>query len=493
MTALILYAVHAALALVLVPAALAPARWRRALVAGCAALGVAGGAALALGAADEETWRSVTLSSPRTVIIGVTVACGWLLVGALGRDHSPAGAALVGVASSALIAATLNDWIVVALVFWLASSVALIGLLSRGELRVGALLAVVASDLALAGSFALHSLAERAWTMPQSLSGLAAALALIAFVIRSGAVPRVGVWEVLATPAAPALPLLLGGPLALLVVPLSGASPWLAAAALVVAVGCCVGALATTPLTLALAGAWPAWLALGLALATAEALPAASVAALLGVTVVALWPATHDLARAQRGMILGSLPLTAGFVAITGVAALAFDNVAEAGGVAEAAPWSAIAALLPVVVAAGVALGARVGRQTEPASSDIVAASCIWALFAVALVVGLSPASSLGFTSPGLAPPGSALALHASALLVGLGAAAVAWRRAAPPDPASQPTVAVRVGTLGYSEDSGDTAVMVGVAALIGLGALATVIYLALEGLSLGFLPARNL
>ncbi|MGI8941812.1 MAG: hypothetical protein ACR2H7_07950 [Actinomycetota bacterium] len=493
MSAFILYAVHAALALVLAPATFAPVRWRSGLVVSCAALGVASGAALALGAAGEATWRSVTPSSPRVIIIGATVACGWLVVGARRREADPVVGALVGVASSALVAATLNDWVVVALLFWLASSLALIGLLARGELRVGALLAIVVSDLALAGGLALHSLGERTWTMPESLTGLAAALALMAFVIRSGAVPRVGVWEVLGTPAAPALPLLLGGPLALLVVPLPGASPWLAAAALALAVVCCVGALAITPLTLTLAGAWPAWLALGLALASPEALPAASVAALFGVTAVALWPASHGLARPERGMILGWLPLTAGFVAIAGVAVRAFDNVAGAGGAAEAAPWSAIAALLPVAAAAGVALGARAGRQTEPTSSDVVAAGSVWILFAVGLVVGLIPASSLGFSSRDLGSAAPGLALHASALVLGLGAAAVAWRRATPLDPASLPSVPVRTGSLGYSEEGADTVVMVAIAALVGLGALTTVVYLAFEGLSFGFLPARNL
>jgi hypothetical protein len=485
----ILYSVHVVLALLLVAAVFTPRRWRRAILVGAATIGSAAGIALAVAAAgDEAVWRSTTLGQPRGVIAGAAVACAWLLAGALGNDRTLGSAALVGLASSGVLLATLNDWVVPGLALWLASSVALVALLSQDEVRVGALLAIGLSDLALVGAFALHALDDRVWTVPESLGGLPLGLALASLVVRSGALPLTGVWEALDSPAAPALPLFLGGPLALLGVPLSAAGPWLAVAALVAALGLCGAALAARELSLSLLGSWPVWLSLGLLVAAPAALQAGALAALFAVTMVALCTATRGVARAAGGLLLGFLPPTAGWVAIVAAAVLAFDRT---GG--PSVVWSLVAGLLLLAVAAGVALAARLARRSAHNSSDVRPTVAASVLLIAGLCLGLAPPSVLGLARDTLGDFDRALSLSGTALILALVAGTIAYRRGAGKAGFVAPEVEATTATLVYSEDRADTAVMVGVVALIAVGTLAIVVYLAIEGLSYGFLPPSNL
>ena len=488
MNPVILYSVHVALAAVLAAAVFAPRAWRRAILLATATIGSAGGIALAVAASiDETVWRSTTLGQPRGVIAGAAVACAWLLAGALGNDRTLGSAAIVGLASSGVLLATLNDWVVPALVLWLGSSVALAALVSQDELRVGALLAIGVSDLALVGALALHALDERVWTLPESLGGIPLAVALASLVIRSGAVPLMGVWETLDSPAVPALPLLLGGPLALLGVPLSGSGPWVAVAALVAALGLCCAALMLRELRLPLLGSWPVWLSLGLFVAAPGALQPAALAALLAVTMVALWTATRGVAHAAGGFLLGFLPPTAGWVAIVATAVLAFDRAGN-----QSVAWSLIAGLLPLMVAAGVALAARLARQGAR-DSDVPATVAVGALFVAGLCTGVAPPSVHGLARDTLGDFDRVLALNGTAVVLALVVGAIAYVRGASKAEFVTLGVEASAATLVYSEDRADTAVMVGVFALVALGTLAVVIYLAIEGLSYGFLPPSNL
>ena len=492
MSPVILYSVHTLLAVVLATGTFAPSRWRRAILLAAASVGCLAGIALAVSAGDETVWRSTTLDQPRGAIAGAAVACAWLLAGALGNSRTLGPAALVGLASTAILLATLGDWIVPALTLWLASSAALVVLVSQGGPRVGALLAIGVSDLALVGAFALHALDERVWTLPGSLSGLSLALAATAFAVRSGALPRVGIWETLDSRAAPALPLLLGGPLALLGIPLAGAGPWFAFVALAVALGLGGAALVGTELRLSLLGAWPVWLSFGLIAATPAVLLPAALAALLAVSGVGLWPATHSLGRASRGLLLGFLPLTAGWMAIVGTAMLAFDRAGRSAGGRPVA-WAFVAGILPLTVAVGVALAARIARQTEPNISEKTATWAAHALFVAGLGLGLLPPSALGLARDALGDLDRTLALNGAAAALALVAGAIAYKRVSTEAEAVGDHIEASDGTLIYSEDTADTAVMIGVFALIALGSLAAVIFLALEGLSYGFLPPSNL
>ena len=490
MNPVILYSVHTLLAVVLAVGTLAPPKWRRSILLGAAALGCIGGLALALASGDDTVWRSTTLSQPRGIIAGTAVACAWLLAGALGSDRTLGSASLMGLASTGILLATLGDWIVPALAIWLASSVALVALVSLGEVRVGALLAIGVSDLALVGAFALHALDERVWTVPDSLAGLPLALAAASLVVRSGALPRIGIWEALDSQAAPALPLLLGGPLALLGVPLSGSGPWVSIAALVVALGLGGLSLWGRDLRLSVVGSWPVWLSMGLIAAAPAVLIPAALAALLALSAVALWPATHGLARPSRGLLLGFLPLTAGWMAIVGTAVVAFDRGAPG---ARPLAWSLIAGLLPLTVAAGVALAARVARQSAPNTSETIAAWAARALFVAGVCLGLLSPSALGLARDTLGDLDNVLALNGVAVGLAFVAGAIAYRRGPGGASSVGAQVEASAGTLVYSEDRADTAVMVGVFALIAVGSLAAVTYLAFEGLSYGFLPPSNL
>jgi hypothetical protein len=466
---------------------------RRSILIATAALGCAGGLALALGAGNDPVWRSTTLARPSGIIAGAAVACAWLLAGVLGSERTLGWASLVGFASTGMLLASLNDWIVPALGFWLASSVALALLLASDRIRVGALLAVALSDLALVGALSLHALDGRTWTIPAALDGLGLWLALIALVVRSGAIPAIGVWESLGTPAAPALPLLLGGPLALLGPLVAGAEPWTAVGALLGALACCLFALAGPDLRIAVVGAWPVWLGLGLLLADPSALEAASVAALVAVTLVSLWPSTQGLGRGQRGLLLGYLPATPGFIALVAGAVLAFERSTKSTTSWWSAPWGATAALLLVTVAAGVALGARIARQTEPQGAEPLAAWSVRAIFVAGLAMGLAPPSLWGLPAGTAGNPERSLWPVGIALGLALVAAFLAHRRAAGAEREPPEQLEARPGVVVYADAGVDAAVMVGVSVLVGLGSLAAVAYLAIEGFSLGFLAPSNL
>lgn len=492
MTALILYAVHTLLAVVLTITIVVPRGLKGIVTVMAAALGVAAGVAVAVLGSEELVWRTTTLSAPRALIVGTAVASAWVLVGVLEGARNPAVGALVGVASSALLVASLNEWVVPALLFWLASSVALLALVSLERVRTGAVLAIVGSDLLLAGSFCLEALDGRVWTIPGSITGLPLGLAVAAFVVRSGALPRVGGWETLDSPAAPALPLLLGGSLAVAGVPLSGSGPWIATGALVAAVACCLLAVAGARISMALAGAWPAWLSLGLAASAPQALQPIALAVLITMTVVWLWPATLGRARAARGLALSLLPPSAGFVAIVTGVLTAFDRAEHAGSTATSLIWSAVAALLAVALASGVALGARAASRTRSHSEGSVATVAVWAVAALGLGVGLLPAEVLGSGRDVIGDSTRVLVLQGVALGLGAAAALVAWRRTLSRSSVPQTQLEVDTGSLGYSDDRADVAVMLVVAALIALGTLGAVGYLTFEGLSYGFLPPSN-
>ena len=489
MSPVILYSVHIVLALVLTIGLFAPLSWRRGILVAVATTGCLAGIGLAVVAGDETVWRSTTLGRPAGTIAGAAVACAWLLVGARGDERTLGAGALVGLASGGMILAVLGDWVVPTLVLWLATSFALVGLVSQGGPRAGALLAIGVSDLALVGALALAALDERVWTMPRTLWGLPLALALASFVVRSGAVPMAGVWETLDSPAAPALPLMLGGPLALFGGSLSGAGPGFAAAALVVALGLAAAALWESETRLSLLGSWPAWLALALLGASPAALQPAGVGALLAVTVVAFWPG-GGLGRVARGLLVGYLPPTVGWVALVLIASRALDRAAASGGAGRSPAWSLIAGLLPLTIAAGVALGSRAALSRAGGAFDVRTTIAAGAL----VVAGASTGAASAVMEPTrdlLGELDRVAVLGGVALAAALVAAAIAYRR--PPPPAETAETEAIVGSLVYSEDRADIAVAVGVFALVALASLAAVTYLALEGLNYGFLPPRNL
>jgi hypothetical protein len=179
-------------------------------------------------------------------------------------------------------------------------------------------------------------------------------------------------------------------------------------------------------------------------------------------------------------------------MAIVGTAVSVFDR---AGGSAGARPlaWDLIAALLPLTVAAGVAVAAHVARQTAPNTCDGTATWAGRVLLAAAVCLGLLPPSAVGLARDALGDLNSVLALNGAAVGLAFLTGAIAYMR----EPRRVEGVGERReasgGTLVYSQDRADIAVMVGVFALVALASLAAVTYLAIEGLSYGFLPPSNL
>jgi hypothetical protein len=155
--------------------------------------------------------------------------------------------------------------------------------------------------------------------------------------------------------------------------------------------------------------------------------------------------------------------------------------------------WSLIAGLLPLAVAAGIALAALVARQTAPDTSTVTATWATWALSTAGICIGLLPTSALGLARDTLGDLDGVLALNGTAVGLAVVAGAIAHRWGSRGDEGFEGHVEASSGTLVFSEDEADTAVMVGVVALIALGSLAAVIYLAIEGMSYGFLPPSNL
>ena len=123
-------------------------------------------------------------------------------------------------------------------------------------------------------------------------------------------------------------------------------------------------------------------------------------------------------------MLLGATPLTAAFGVIVSAALAAFERAAAAREVIDAAPWTAIGALLPLAVGLGVVMSVRVGRLREPPIHPGWATVATWGLFAVSVVVGILPGAGIGVLGPLGGANLRTLVLHIGALLT---AAVVGW------------------------------------------------------------------
>jgi hypothetical protein len=162
--------------------------------------------------------------------------------------------------------------------------------------------------------------------------------------------------------------------------------------------------------------AWPSSVLLAVAFVAPVAAAQAGVAAVLTATMVCLWPFARGRAQVERGLIVSLVPATAGFGAVVAAAAAAFDASNSSPTIARSVPWSAVAALLPLAVASGVALGTRLGRIPEPESYAPYAVLATWVLFCASLILGILPPASLGSE---VVEIGRSTALGALAIVLG--------------------------------------------------------------------------
>ena len=362
-----------------------------------------------------DAWRTTEMSPSGTRIAGIAIVAAWVLV-AVG-ERSRGGArwdivALTGVASTALCMFTLNRWTVPGLLFASIACLALALLHERPTPAVGALATGVAL---LGGALLWRTLADQAWELPLPLTGprlwiavaSAAAFALAALIVEPGDRPL------------SSTPLSLGLAFAILGSVARGAGPVVALVLVVAGLAAVIRSLIKENVSQRLVAAWVIAMTIGLATMSGDlyVTTRSAIAGILAASVIALWPLSLGRAQIERGILVAFVAVTAGFNAMAAAAAYSFERATAIERVVDAAPWAAIAALLPVALAGGVALGASVGRNPEPDDFTRSGVLGSWALVILTVVVGLLP--YLGEADGGLMGPG----LYVVAVVAGVGAA----------------------------------------------------------------------
>ena len=446
----------------------------------CQGAAVAGGVlglALFFGAPLlDDTWRTTALTPSGTRLAGMAIAAAWIVVAVSERSRGQGRwdiVALTGVASTALSMYSVNRWTVPALLF---AGIAALGVALLHE-RPGVALGATAVGMALLGGALLwHTLDGSTWELPIPLTGapmwvaVAAAVAFALVPILSDSEDR----------PSPRGPLALGLAFATCGSVARGAGPVVALALVTVALIAVVRSLLAQKASQRVVLAWVVALTLGLAMLTPDlyVTTRAGIAGILAASAVALWPLSLGRGQMERGLLIGFVAVTAGFNALAAAATHSFGRATSLEEVIEVAPWAAISGLLPVALAAGVALGALVGRNPEPESYTRSGVLGSWALVFLTVVVGVFP--FVGDTDGGgVAGP----SLYVVALVAGAGAARYAGALGAAQLP---PTSTARFLDVPIHVPW-PRPVEIGVVVLGGLTAIA-VLCITYRGLSLGFL-----
>ncbi|HYI45383.1 MAG TPA: hypothetical protein VE174_07990, partial [Actinomycetota bacterium] len=206
----------------------------------------------------------------------------------------------------------------------------------------------------------------------------------------------------------------------------------------------------------------------------------AAAAGLLAGTSVLLWPLAEGRAQIERGLLVAFVPPSAGFAAIVAAAVASFDQATATQEVLEAVPWTAVTALLPAAVAAGVMLGARVGRRVEAEHYQPSAVIATWVLFFTVLAAGLWPRA----IGSGGGASGRIFALNVLAVIAGVIAARFGVRPSTHAPAASAGSVNLSLAALPRSS----ARPVEWAAASIAVAALLCTGWYLLRGLQLGFL-----
>lgn len=435
----LLYLAHAALGLFMIFTVSLPPAERGRLIRFGAFAGMAAAVLLFLVRGAEERWGAATLQPGSAAVVAAAIFCGWLLVAV---SDSAAGrwdvGALVGAGATALSLFAASQWVAPALLFWVVVSLATAVSVPSERRSAEVWLALAVSDLFFVGGLVGVSLDAGIWAMPEAVEGWFLVPLAAAIVLRTGVIAGAGIWGLATGPQAALLPLVIGSGFTLLPSVSAGDEIAVALVLLVLAMALAGWTLVTSLPRVAVVGSWITALMLAVGWIAPGVLARAGVSAVLGVTAVALWPDAAGRAQAERGLLLSAVPLTAGFGVIVGGAAASFERSTMSGGVVEAAPWSAFAALLPVALAAGVTMAASLGRRLEPERYEPAAVLATWAIAALALIAGISPRPDLAFSGGG--PAGTrGMWLYVVALI----AAAAAARYLGPRGPIAEMKEAV--------------------------------------------------
>lgn len=366
-------------------------------ISAVAIVGALSGLILFLIRGSRDSWGTFSVLEGRAAAAAAAIFCAWLLVAAADDAKTRWDiAALVAAGSTALVAFALTEWTAPAILFWICSSAALaVAARSDGE-TASSLVFIGVSDACVIGALVGWSLMEETWRMPDALDGWPLYLAVAGLILRAGVVPRLGVWELARGSTVALLPLAIGGAFALLPSLSGGDEVWVALALLTAGMLAALWCAIRSP-QVVLTASWVVATMLALVFIQPDALGKAASAAALAATAALLWPWTGGRAGPERGLLLSVVPLTVGFGPIVGAAGVAFDRSSGAETVLAAAPWTALAALLPAALAVGVTMGAAMARRVEPETYRPVAVLATWAITGVALLLGLTGGPELGF------------------------------------------------------------------------------------------------
>lgn len=449
-----------------------------------AAVGASCSGILFLARGADATWGTMQFGSQRAALVAIASFCAWLLVLA-GDDGNEARwelGALVGAGSTALAVLATTRWIVPALLFWTAlSAITLVAVRSRSAgAHVG--IAIALSDLCFVAGLVAHALENETWALPANVESVWLIPLAVAVVLRAGVLPLVGMGAAFGRAEGALLPLLVASTFAVIPFISAGDEVVVALPLLSLAGGVIAWSLVLDRPRLSLIAAWPIATMLGVAWIEPGAIAKAGATAALVAALVTLWPQTSGRAQSERGLVLAGLPATVGFGAIVAGATSSFEHAVAETTVAGAAPWDAFAALLPAVLAGGVALGATIGRRTELEHFRPEAVLVAWVLAGVALITGLAPVGALGLSS-GAGSAGRAVPLYVIAVVAAVAAARFVPRATVPITPA-RPAPESGVLELGDSVARWVHRTAVGVFGLASAAAL----WLTYSGLSTGFL-----
>lgn len=423
-----------------------------------------------------DVWRA-TAPGVAPAIAAAGVALAFLLVLAAPGEPGPTGAQ-VGIAGSGLVLFAAGAWAAPALLFWLVSSLALATLVADSGRRSTTWLALALSDVAVVAAVVSAALESGSWGL-SSLDGWRAAVIVGAALLRAGAIPWSGQWPIDRAAGAAAVPLLIAGAAVLLARFVRVPQPLAAAGALLVGLGAAASA-ALWRFDMRSIGSFGVAVMLGLALALPNTIAASGLAALSVGAAVALWPQARGRGRLTRGGVLASVPPTIAFAAIAATALAAFDRSRTVAGL-EGVAWTAIAGILPVVLAAGVALGAMAARREPSDDFEPPAVIATWVVFAFSVIVGIW---LYAFVPVGNAiVDGSTRGLYLVALVVAVPAALRAPRAATIPAYAAPPVLLSDFALPRVVRMAID-----GLAGLAGAAAMAGSAYLTVLGLDRGFL-----
>lgn len=474
----LLFLGQAVLSVVLLVSSRAPGTIRERVVRASAWLGVVSGAWMFVARDGLQTWRGFELGPGEGAIIGVAIACTWGLV--LGLDLGPdrwwAGG-LAGVAAMGLVGMGAARWTVLVLLFLVCGSLAMSVAASRAS-RAG-LLSLAAADAGLVTVLVADVISRDDWSVPESIDSPLLVGLLVSCALRAGLVVRVGPLGLLGRPAAVMAPLALAQGLVVVSRWVERPLPLVAAAVLLLAIGIAGWSLLRRVLDPSTAGAWPVALGSALLLASERATVPASLGAVLGITVVCLWPDAMERGRLSRSLVLSGLAPTIVFGAVGIAARESFILATSGGDTLEVAAWLGVSALLPVSFATGVAVGIYSARSEPVGGYHPEAVFMTWVLLAGSIGAGFALGPGEVYAALGGRP--AAIALAAA---IAFGAVA-ALRVGTSTGPVRGPTPSCRVG-LGPPPPLGVWAPVLAVALLAG-GATATA-WITVRGLQQGFL-----